>query len=266
MKATKNDYKLIKYLFESKFLTKKQILDYILSDMNSDYVKSRITQLKKYRYLKYITNPLPFINEKNIYLADFFAYDNLLHKKMIKDFKEMCKENNLLFINPKEYNLVKELNYNNVIHDYYLNNLRLMLEEIGAKNWLPDFIIKKRKKHDKVPDGLIKGKYNIAIELERTLKKPKRYGKIFDLYQDENNIDFVIYVTVGKSSDNIYKRLKGFMKPSFLNSKYLKNEELELVDNFHENYFLIKYENFKNGNYIIKNTYNDKEYYLPDIL
>jgi len=190
---TNNDLKLIKYLYECEFLTRKQIYDYVLSDITNRQVRNILSKLKSFNFIKYLRNPFQFSNEEYIYVVDYFAESSLMMTGTFKQFKKMCDEFNLNYIDLDKYRMFKTETFNNRTHDYFLNNVRFMLEDIGAKNWIPEYIIRQndsyknnKKGHiKKVPDGIIKGTNNIAIELERTLKTPSRYLDIFNKYKKE---------------------------------------------------------------------------------
>ena len=280
MQLSYDDLKLIKYLFECEFLTREQINNYILKDISNRQIDNIISKLKEFKFIKTMRNPFEFINEDYIYSAEFFAEHSLLNEKTHNKFKKMCNEFELHYIDPIKYRLFEKETFNNRTHDYFLNNVRFMLENIGAKNWIPEYILRKKynkinndKEEDKkIPDGLIEDKLNIAIEVERTLKSPKRYMRIFKKYHNnfEKDIDLVIYVVVGEKSQYIYDGLERFLTPELKKRDTYKIENkfnnVKLTDNFYENYFVIKYEDLKKGKYVIENTYNEKKLYIPDIL
>lgn len=272
MQLSKNDMKLIKYLFECKFLTRKQIKKYVLANMNNSYIDDRLPQLRKNNYIKYVDNPINFINEKYLYVADFLAEQNLIADENNEKLKQICNDNNLLYVNPSVYKLNKEIDLRNLIKNYYLNEVRFKFENIGAKNWLPKYIIRNvsrrnlarengKKIYKIYPDAIIRDKYNIAIELVDKSKAIIRYKEKFKKYDDEN-FDFILYITFGNSSGYLYNSLQNKFNPVFMENDITSDN---INDDFYNKFFAIKYKDIKNKNYKIYNKEMKKSYYLPEI-
>lgn len=278
MKITDNDLKLLKYLFECKFLTRKQIKNFVLKNLSSRTINGRLPKLKNMNYIKYHKNPLPFVNEKYLYTADFFAKESLLNTENHKKFKNMCKKLNLKYLNTDNYSLYDSIKLNSIKHDYYLNNVRFMLEKAGAKGWIPENVIKENEKFSKVPDGIIDSKKRIAIEVERTLKYPiKRYFDIIVKYQDINikrngikYLDYILYVIQGNHSKAISNKFKEIFRPEIketdMYKQFRKFEGKSLLDIFYRKFFFITYEDLKKGNTIIENYYTNEKLDLKKIL
>lgn len=271
MQLSKNDLKLIKYLFECEFLTREQIKKYVLSNINNSYIQRRLPMLKKNDYIKYKDNPFSIVNEKYIYMVDYFAEDSLMMKEIHNDFENMCDEFDLNYIDPDDYRLKDKLDNRKIFKQYKLNNVRFMLEDIGAKNWIPYYIFKNlsmknkmkgnyNKSFDVYPDGVIYKNKLIGIELERKIKPRIHYKNTFKKYAKEELFDTVIFITYGKNSGNMYNSLQNKLTPKFA------QEYNDLPNYFFNKFYVIKYEDIINGKYDIYNKEMDKTINIKNII
>ena len=271
MQLSYNDMKLIKYLYECEFLTREQINNYIFKDMNNSYIRKRLPMLKRNKFIKYKRNPFDFVNEKYVYMVDFFAEENLMMEKTHNKFKKMCNEFDLHYINTDNYKLKDKLDLRRVFKQYNLNNVRFMFENIGVKHWIPYYIFKnlnmgnKIKDNDKrtfevYPDGIIQENNTIAIELERKIKPKIHYRDLFIDYHKEDLFKIIIFVAYGKQAGNIYNGLQ-----SKLNDKFASNYK-DLPDHFYNKFFVIEYNDLMKGNYDIYNKKMDKTINIKNII
>lgn len=100
------------------------------------------------------------------------------------------------------------MNRNTIEHDVLLTDVRMLLESLNlAKDWTPEWAMKsqgmrndrRRPSERVIPDGLmiesVKGEsYAIAVELERTRKSAKRYGRILYQYSSKNSLNVIWYI------------------------------------------------------------------------
>ena len=271
MQLSYNDLKLIKYLYECEFLTRKQIKKYVLKNTHNVHIQRRLPKLKRNKLIKYKRNPFDFVNEKYVYMIDFFAEEILMMEKTHNKFKKMCDEFDLRYIDTDDYKLKEKLDLRRVFKQYNLNNTRFMFEKIGVKDWIPYYIFKnlnmgnKIKDNDKrtfdvYPDGIIQERNTIAIELERKIKPKIHYRDLFINYHNEDLFEIVIFVAYGKQAGNIYNGLQ-----SKLNDKFASNYK-KLPDHFYNKFFVINYNDLMIGNYDIYNKKMDKTINIKNII
>jgi len=271
IKLSKNDLKLIKYLYECEFLTRKQIKNYVWENLHNVHIRRRLPKLRKNNYIQYKDNPFSFVNEKYVYMLDYFADDSLMMTGTFEQYKKMCDEFNLNYIDLNNYTFKNELDDRRLNKQYHLNNVRFKLEEIGVKNWIPYYVfrnlsmsnkIKKsdNKTFDVYPDGIVQEKNLIGIELERKIKPRIHYRDLFVKYDKEDLFKVVIFVTYGRNSGNIYNGLQGKLNPEF------SYDYDDLSRNFYNKFFVIKYSDLMNGNYDIYNKKMDKTINIKNII
>lgn len=154
------------------------------------------------------------------------------------------------FVSPSLYSEQRGVDYRQIKHDYFLNELRFILEDYGASRWYTDTLIYRQKLFSKIPDGLFQNKYfgevkTFAVELEKTLKQNYRYRDIFKRYSKEEEIDYVIYVTIGEDTDVIYDSLahKKFT-PEFMEKEIDKGK---VPEGFYNKFYITKYRELNNG-------------------
>lgn len=279
MEISNNDLKLIKYLFECRFLTRKQIKEYVLKNMNNSYIDDRIPQLKKNHFIKYFKNPLVFSDEKYVYGASNYFENSLLIRENIERFKKMCDDLNLYYIPVENYKSFNNLDFRRTYKQYYLNNARFILEEIGAKSWLPYYIIKNKSMRNKIknkdkkkfniyPDGIMRSERRlkknkvIAIDLYNNTSNVSFRDKI-KKYSQEKSFDIVLFVTYGEQSKNIYNSLQKKITPKYMRKIIYKKE---IKTDFFTKFFVITYKDLINGKFEIFNKHMNKGYDLKKIL
>lgn len=106
-------------------------------------------------------------------------------------------------------------------HDLWLQKIRVRAEAAGWKNWLPDRALRRRLAQEnqgkpwlKVPDALAVNPdgETIAVEVERSIKNPKRYQQIMAAYLQMAKgglISRIEYVCV---SPVVLRRLPGIFR------------------------------------------------------
>ena len=263
VKITNNDLLLFKYLFECDFLTREHINNFLWDFRSKSTNKVRLWKLHKANYIKKLRDPLNITDSKSVIAGTDLALETL--KSNDDTLKNLSRKDifELIYVDPKEYRVIEELNYNQIRHDYFLSELRFRMENFGASHWYPDNLMHRKKMYNKIPDGTFKSRgRTFAVELEKTLKKNYSYKRIFAQYDNEDKIDFVIYVFIGKDSEMLYENLKERkLKRSFYRDNFKDNwiADGRISDDFYKKFYLIKYKDIKNGNLETKN------YQLKDI-
>ena len=84
----------------------------------------------------------------------------------------------------------------NIDHDLKVLTLRIKFREMGIHDWRCERILKEKDYLKRIPDGvvLLKGKYNLAIELENSLKTKSRYREIFSYYRENKDYSLILFV------------------------------------------------------------------------
>jgi hypothetical protein len=227
---------LFKYLFESDFLTRSQIQQYIYPEARQ-YFPVRLWQLTKEEYVKKLAHPLGKLNETLI-MADYKALEALrFHRAELKTLK---RRDNFRFrdFNPEEdYRVQSGLDMRSFSHDLLLNDIRFLLENAGANYYRTQKMITREKLIAFTPDGLFeKRKSAYAIELEIARKDIERYKEIFKRYAMENKVDYVLYLA---DDGKVYNRLA-----SLINQKTISYS----IDAY-KKFYLIRLDDFLRGDW-----------------
>jgi len=251
IRITDKDLLLFKYLFETDFLTRPQIDNFVYEELSSDYVnKIKLWKLTKEGYLKKKMSP----TGNTVLLATEKALDQMfIFRSRLKDIK---RNDNFKFyyVDPVIYRVQEELDLRKFEHDRLLNTVRFKFENYGADYWLSDKLLYRRRVFKTIPDGTFQKKGKVfAVELEHTLKKKSRYRDIFNIYSKTKEIDYIIYIT---TSEMIYNALDKLFNPSFIS----------YTSNSYKKFFLISLNDFLKGNLEIVNSAADLKFNLKEVL
>lgn len=239
IRITDDDLILFKYLFESGFLTRPQIDNFVYEELSSDYVnKVKLWKLTKEGYLKKKMSP----TGKTVLLATEKALDQMfIFRSRLKDIK---RNDNFKFyyVDPVIYRVQEELDLRKFDHDRLLNTVRFKFENYGADYWLSDKLLYRKRVFKTIPDGTFQKKGKVfAVELENTLKQKGRYKDIFSIYSRIKEIDYIIYIT---TSEMIYNALDKLFNPSFIS----------YTSDSYKKFYLIRLDDFLRGNLVIRNS------------
>ena len=258
VRVTNNDLLLFKYLFECDFLSKDHIEKYVWNNRGYNATRQRLWRLKKGGFIKSFADPINFTDYDNVIAATNLA--KVAMKANRDKVKKLSRRYNfeLLYVNPKEYRTIDKINYAEMEHNYFVSELRFIFENYGASLWQPENLLYRKKMYNKIPDGTFMS-YDgrtFAVELERNLKNKSSYKRIFAQYDNDDGIDFIIYVTIGEDSDMIYNNLKDKkLKRSFYRNNFKDNwiSDGRISDDFYKKFYLIKYKDIKKGNLVARN-------------
>jgi len=283
---TNNDFLVFRYAFEHRFVTLDLIQDYILRHMSKDYPRKRMWKLEngdddpwiRRRSHKWLRNSYYVVSE----FTESILMGNDSFKKRIEN---AVRDNN--FNNPVNFREIDKslykantsINLAEFDHNYLLLKTRLILENYGiANDWKTDKMIwldsyQRRFNDDKkafkiIPDSEFnyvdsKGNTNkLALELEKTRKKPSRYyDKLKKYAENRSDIDMILWVHFGDeailssiqdSIESLIKELKSKKKKS--NSDIINNQIKRISHNF-----FIDFDDIKNGVFVVKNALNGEE-------
>jgi len=258
---TKRELLLFKYLFETDFLTRDQIHNYIYPG-TKQYFSTRLWQLTKEKYLKKLAHPLGKINETLI-MADRKALDALkLHRS---DLKTLIRKENFRFwnFNPEEdYSVQPGLDMRSFSHDILMNDIRFILENAGANYYRTNKMIGRERLKDIIPNGISflpdalfeKRQKAYAVELETARKDVDRYKDIFNRYAAESSIDYVLYIT---DSIKVYNRVASLMNQKIINFS---------MDSY-KKFYVIRLDDFLRGDWTFINPASEElKFNLKEVL
>lgn len=268
MRITESDLLLFKYLFECKFLSRNQVQR--IWNRSLTATKNRLWKLRKHNFIDRKVDPLDMEeNGAMLVTAKDKALKVMEVERHLRRLKSIKKRGNskLKFLDPVYYRVTRRLDFRTFTHDYWLNELRIRLEDQGADYWETDYILKKGGKYKTVPDGIFKTQYEehnltIAIELERNIKEAHRYRHKFIQYYKDPKIDFIIYVAQGAYEETVYNSLFNTkIKEDFMAEK-IKYGEISYK--FYKKFFVTKYNDLINlkPNKIVHKTPTGKKAFL----
>ncbi|MFW5891127.1 MAG: replication-relaxation family protein [bacterium] len=251
LRITQDDLVLFKYLFEHDFLNRTHIRNYIWQDRHQVSTRRRLAKLTRYGFLKKKLKPNRDRANLTILLPTKKALTAL--KENEDKFKNLARNNTVFYdkINPDNYKVrdikVVEEQFTRFLHKEKIINLRLILEDHGAKNWVSKNIIRRKAKLKTIPDGLFSRNGDVfAVELETKKRYDSKYKYKFERYVQEDKVDKIIYIAGYKS---IYDNLIEVINPKFF-SKFNANTQ-------YQNFYIAKYENMINGELQVINPFKE---------
>jgi hypothetical protein len=93
--------------------------------------------------------------------------------------------------------VLESIDFGSYEHSWKVTQARLIFENIGlCTNWKTERMLKAGTKGGhKVPDGFfIRNQKGIAVEVELKCKKASTYQKIFEIYDNDPNTHYVLYI------------------------------------------------------------------------
>jgi|GEM_PF-2552654 len=260
IQITKTDIMLFKYLFENNFLTRKQIGDYIYTNLT--YANQRLAKLTKCNYVKKRSNPLAKHNRTTFIMPTKKALSYLKTEKGKKKLNNIERNNKFehRFIKPKNYIVRSNISLDQFEHDDQVNKLRFEFENIGACFWVTQDIAERFNLHSKIPDGIFDTRdreTKFVLELEKTLKRNSRYINskygVLTRYAQEDSIDGVLYVVEG---DSLYKSIMKKFNPKSI--PYPKGA--------YKKFYAAKLKDILAGDYKFYNKTANKVFDLKEVL
>lgn len=254
LRLTDDDLIMFKYLMEEKYIYIDDVKKYLMNQKYDSDKRERLSMLKKEGYIKYKGDPGSY---KNFVFPTEKAKMWLDIKKdeMRKKIK-MRSNSYLKYYDVDKYSVKKDIDINSYVHDRKLTQLRFMLEEIGVDYWERETMY--YNKYKKNPDAICEiSNKKYAIELERSFKSEKRYETIFEKYGKIDNIKFesIIYVT---TKDIVYNQLNSVINDIIV---------LGIKDrDWKSKYRLSKFDDFKEGKFIVYKPYLDEINDLTEIM
>lgn len=252
MQITDDDFKLLIYLMEMKYIKNSRINKYIWENKSYKLANRRINTLEKNGFIKKINDPDPKAHYKT-YLLSITEKGIILIDNSIEEVKKIRKKFNLAdipfgyFDEPKD-----EVSFRDYWHNRELNLIRFKMEEVKQNRWLPENYLKKvmygwdkptKKKIKNISrhltDGIIlrNNDTSIAIEYERSVKNNSRYSEIFASLEMDD-FGSILYILKGKRTKSHFIRY-------FRKNYSLDYKGIDLPINTSRFYF-IDYENLIN--------------------
>ena len=148
---------------------------------------------------------------------------------------------------------VKAIDERNFEHDEWVTEVRITFEKLlGFTNWIPERVLKKKNVRKKVPDGLATHENGVfvdpyVIEVERTLKNKRAYGKIFlnTCNTDYPKID-ILYIAANETDKTwLMKQAEGWRNIYFTTMNELLQMNWRV--RFESKSFVFKFERQEQG-------------------
>ncbi len=198
------DERLIKTIGDEGFVRRDFVIKYIFEGKES-YAKIRIRKLKKFGYLKTVS-----VRE-----GDPESY--LLGQEGIDVVRGFYPIGLRGWGCPSVLESIDLATYD---HSLKVTRVRLIFENLGfCKNWKSERLLRAGTKGGhKVPDGFfIPNEKGIAVEVELTPKKDSTYRKIFEVYDHDSKMDYVLYIC---GSLSLLTRLRRLIKKMDVSKGY----------------------------------------------
>ncbi len=142
------------------------------------------------------------------------------------------------YFDPKKYSLMQ------LQHHVDTQRLRIAAEGIGyVEEWLPGSMLGARKKGEKHPDVVVYASFGqrIAIEVERSIKSPKRYRSIFRYHLESLSSGKWHWVVWVSPTESISDRVRALVLPE---AEYENGAVDLLAERHREQLFFCDYKNF----------------------
>ncbi len=176
----KYDIPLFRAILCQKFIRRDHAIKYIFEG-DASYAEIRIRKLKMFEYLIAVKKE----GKPESYL---------LGPAGVEVMKQHCMQGLESRPLPEPQSFIEDVTYE---HDVALTETRFILQQEGlCEDWIGEKEMKLGTQGErKVPDGFFtrQGK-GIAVELEYSPKDPPSYRKIFQMYEQRKDVDFVFYI------------------------------------------------------------------------
>lgn len=185
------DVRLLKTLFEQKFLSREQIRDYFF-DGRKRYADDRVWKLRRFGWIEKLR---AVFAGHALYLATKDAY------------KFFCEQSVEV---PASYELP---DFRTVSHDLLVTDIRFLFERIGfGGRWISERVWRMgRSAGHWAPDAVIHIDGDpYALEVECVRKTDARYHEIFWRYNYDRNTTACLYVTEKSLLNILLERAKDF--------------------------------------------------------
>ena len=169
------DLEFLRILLEQKYLTKKQIMDFIFEGKER-YGRYRLWKLMRFDYVRYVPGLIP----GGLYLPTSEAYQYFKGQYVDVPLPVPCPD-------PRT-----------ISHDLLVTNVRFLFRKLGfGSSWTSERVWRMdRSIRLWAPDAVIDiGGDSFAIEVERMQKEAVRYEDIFKRYQTDPDIVACLYLT-----------------------------------------------------------------------
>lgn len=169
------DLEFLRILLEQKYLTKKQIMDFIFEGKER-YGRYRLWKLMRFDFIRYMPGFVP----EGLYLPTAEAHKYFKGRYVEVPLPVSCPD-------PRT-----------ILHDLLVTDVRFLFRRLGFGNsWTSERVWRMgRSVRLWAPDALIDiGGDNFAIEVERMQKETVRYEDIFQRYQTDREIVACLYMT-----------------------------------------------------------------------
>lgn len=204
------DVRLLKTLFEQKFLSREQIRDYFF-DGRKRYCDDRVWKLRRFGWIEKFN---AVFAGRQLYVASKAAY------------KFFCEQSEDV---PQPFEIP---DFRTVSHDLLVTDIRFLFERIGfGADWISERVWRMGNSAGHwAPDAVIHiDRTPYALEVECTQKTDARYREIFWRYNYDRNTAGCLYVTEKKLLNTLLERAKDFTDIYFTSTAELfeKKEKAE---------------------------------------
>lgn len=190
------DIRLLRTLFEQKFLSREQIRDYFF-DGRKRYCDERVWKLRRFGWI-----------EK--FRAVFAGHELYLATKSAYHF--FCEQSVKV---PEPFEMP---DFRTVSHDLLVTDIRFLFERIGfGASWMSERLWRMGRSASLwAPDAVIHiGGDPFALEVECVQKTDERYRDIFWRYREEREIVACLYVADESLLNTLLEQAKNFPRIYF---------------------------------------------------
>lgn len=169
------DLELLRILLEQKYLSKKQIINFIFEGKER-YGYVRLWKLRRFGFINRVSG----FDPDGLYLPTEQTYDYFKSRYVGVPMPVACPDPRTIF------------------HDLLVSDIRFLFRQMGfGSSWTSERVWRMgRSVRLWAPDALIDvGGDNFAIEVERMQKETVRYEDIFQRYQTDREIVACLYMT-----------------------------------------------------------------------
>jgi len=216
------DLRLLRFLFEQKFLSRTQIKDHIF-DGRERYTYIRLWKLRRFGFVRHILTG--FVKE-GLYVPTEQAHEF---------FRAQFMELPLPVVWP---------DIRTLLHDLLVTDIRFLFETLGfGASWTSERVWRMgRSVRLWAPDAVIQiGEDPFAVEVECIQKEDRRYEDIFSRYREDPEIAACLYITTESLVETLMKRAQHYSRIYFTTvTELFQKREKTVFRNAQGNYMVIQ--------------------------
>ncbi|PIW65537.1 MAG: hypothetical protein COW12_01340 [Candidatus Omnitrophica bacterium CG12_big_fil_rev_8_21_14_0_65_45_16] len=204
------DVRLLKCLFEQKFLSREQIRDYLF-DGRKRYCDDRVWKLRRFGWIEKLN---AVFAGRQLYLATKAAY------------KFFCEQSMDV---PQPFEMP---DFRTISHDLLVTDIRFLFERIGfGTSWTSERVWRMGRAASKwAPDAVVHvGEDPFALEVECVRKTDERYRDIFWRYQEDRETVACFYVANESFLKSLLEQAKDFKHIYFTSTAELFEKKEKAV-------------------------------------